>query len=229
MKVLVVDSDVDVRETVALAFAMRWPGSSVLVAGTTAAALDLVQSEGADLVIAERDLPDRNGCTVVEAVRRLSEVPMIVLSAQSSASDVVRGLEAGADDYLGKPFSPFELLARAGAVLRRTRRDAKIESGGVLRAGAIVVNQDTAETTVGERLVRLSPTEFKLLTILVRNAGKVVSRDILMRDIWGEDASPADAYLVKLHVQHLRRKLGDDGLHPRIIHTVRGFGYKVAN
>ncbi len=173
------------------------------------------------------NLPDQDGFSVLEKVREGSQLPVIMLTVRASEPERVKGLEMGADDYMAKPFSPFELVARASAVLRRSGARGFGPPSGVLQAGAISLNPDTAEVFVDEERVKLSPTEFKILSLLVENAGKVVTPDILIKQIWGIDRTSGDTHLIKLHIQHLRRKLGDTGVNPRFVMNVRGFGYKV--
>ncbi len=227
MKILLVEDDPEVGETVSMAFSMRWPETTVHRSETGRDALATMAKGGFDLAILDVNLPDMDGFTILENIRKSSSLPVIMLTVRASDRDKVRGLEMGADDYLGKPFSPFELLARAAAVLRRANNSTPVQESNVLTAGSIRLNQDTAEVFVDDRPVKLSPTEFKMLEILVQNAGKVVTRDTLIKTIWGMDPAAADAYLIKLHIQHLRKKLGDNGMQPKFIITVRGFGYKV--
>ena len=227
MKILLVEDDPDVGETVSMAFSMRWPDSEVHRSETGKEALAAASKGSFDLVILDVNLPDMDGFAILENLRKTSAVPVIMLTVRASDRDKVRGLEMGADDYLGKPFSPFELLARAAAVLRRANNAGPVQGQNILTAGLIKLNQDTAEVFVQDQAVKLSPTEFKMLELLMQNAGKVVTRDTLIKTIWGMDPAAADAYLVKLHIQHLRKKLGDNGIQPKFIITVRGFGYKV--
>ncbi|MBI4310277.1 MAG: response regulator transcription factor [Chloroflexi bacterium] len=227
MKILLVEDDPEVGETVSMAFSMRWPDTLVQRSETGKEAIAAVAKGGLDLVILDVNLPDMDGFTILDSIRKRSKVPVIMLTVRASDRDKVRGLEMGADDYLGKPFSPFELLARAAAVLRRAASSSQVQEASVLAAGVIKLNQDTAEVFVADQPVKLSPTEFKMLELLVQNAGKVVTRDTLIKNIWGMDPAAADAYLIKLHIQHLRKKMGDNGVQPKFIITVRGFGYKV--
>ena len=227
MKILLVEDDPEVAETVSMAFSMRWPESEVHRSEMGRDAIATVTHDPFDLMILDVNLPDMDGFTILEEVRKRSTVPVIMLTVRASDRDKVKGLEMGADDYLGKPFSPFELLARASAVLRRANSNAPGGNQSVLTAGSIKLNQDTAEVFVDDEPVKLSPTEFKMLELLVQNAGKVVTRDTLIKAIWGMDPAAADSYLIKLHIQHLRKKLGDSGVSPKFIITVRGFGYKV--
>ncbi len=230
MKVLIVEDDPDVAETVEVAFSLRWPDCATIIHGTGKGALEAVRQNEFDLAILDLNLPDMDGFSILENIRKLSQVPVIMLTVRGSEADRVRGLEKGADDYIQKPFSPLELQARASAVIRRaaSREPKKTEPvSNKLQAGPISINPETAEVMVDGGHVKLSPTEFKILTLLVENAGKIVPRDTLIQSVWGMEPSRADAYLVKLHMQHLRRKLGDSGAKSRLIVTVRGFGYRI--
>ncbi|MBI4202931.1 MAG: response regulator transcription factor [Chloroflexi bacterium] len=227
MRILLIEDDREVAETVSMAFSMRWPEAEVHCSETGGGAIAAAGKTPFDLVILDVNLPDMDGFAVLESLRKSSTVPVIMLTVRASDRDKVRGLEMGADDYMAKPFSPFELLARAGAVLRRAANPGAAQHASILSAGAIRLDKGTAEVFVQDQAVKLSPTEFKMLELLVQNAGKVVTRDTLIKSIWGMDPAAADSYLIKLHIQHLRKKLGDNGTQPKFIITVRGFGYKV--
>lgn len=227
MNILIIEDDPEVGETVSMAFSMRWPDSSVQVQQNGQGGLKVLDAQPIDLVILDVNLPDMDGFTILQTIRQKSKVPVIMLTVRAAGPEKVRGLEMGADDYLAKPFSPFELLARATAVLRRAAAGPGAAEQAVFEAGPLRVNQSTAEVFVDDQPVKLSPTEFKILSLLVQNAGKVVSRDSIISEIWGIEPGAADAYLIKLHIQHLRKKLGDTGVTPKFIFTVRGFGYRV--
>ncbi len=228
MKVLIIEDDPEVAETVQMAFSVRWPDSQVLVKDTGHGGIDAVAAGNADLVVLDVNLPDQDGFSVLQTIRKSSQVPVIMLTVHASESDKVKGLQLGADDYLAKPFSPFELLARASAVLRRSRATNPAEPDhAVLKAGAITLNPETIDVAVDQRPIKLSPTEFKILALLVGNAGKMVKRETIAREIWGTETPVGAPYLLKLHIQHLRQKLGDTGAESKFIVTVRGFGYKV--
>jgi DNA-binding response OmpR family regulator len=228
MKILAVEDDQEVAETVTMAFSMRWPEAHIESRDTCKSALEALAKVSFDLVILDVNLPDGDGFSLLETIRKTSRVPVIMLTVHSSESARVRGLEMGADDYVVKPFSAFELLARASAVLRRGSDSVAAGPPCLLQAGSIKLNPQTAEVFVQERPVRLTPTEFKILMLLAQNAGKVVTHRSLIQEIWGITPRAAEAYLVKLHIRHLRRKLGDQGSQPKIILNVRGFGYKLA-
>ena len=229
MKILVVEDDPEVAETVSMAFSMRWPESDVCVQDTGSGALNALAKQSYDLVILDVNLPGQNGFDVLSTIRQTSQVPVIMLTVRASGPDKVKGLVQGADDYMTKPFSPFELLARASAVLRRSTTNGKESKPSTLQFGQIRVDPDTADVFVQGRQVRLSPTEFKILCLLVQAAGKVISRNSLIKHVFDIEATPADAYLLKAHIQHLRRKLGDNAVESKLIMTVRGFGYKLCS
>ncbi len=227
MKVLVIEDDPEVGETISMVFSMRWPDAQVTVKETGKEGIAANRCDTFDLAVLDVNLPDIDGFEVLRKIRETSAIPVIMLTVRATETDRVRGLEMGADDYLAKPFSPFELLARASAVLRRVGARARTSEPRILQAGQIRIDAGAAEVYVDDRPVNLTPTEFKILAMLVENADKVVTRDALIDEVWDMNASSADAYLVKLHIQHLRKKLGDSGVDPKVIITVRGFGYKV--
>jgi len=144
MKVLVVEDDPEVGETINMAFTMRWPDADVSLRDTGNGAIEAAAKENYDLVVLDVNLPDRDGFAVLEGIRSVSRVPVIMLTVRASEADKVRGLEMGADDYVAKPFSPFELLARASAVLRRTRNSDSAPQSRIMQAGPIKVDPDSA-------------------------------------------------------------------------------------
>ncbi len=227
MRVLVIEDDVEVAETISMAFSMRWPDAQVAIEEAGNAGLGALRGDAFDLVVLDVNLPDIDGFEVLARIRETSLIPVIMLTVRASETDRVRGLEMGADDYVAKPFSPFELLARASAVLRRSDGGTRARSPRILEVGQVRIDTDAAEVFVDGRQVNLTPTEFKILAMLVQNADKVVTRDDLIETVWEMNSSSADSYLVKLHIQHLRKKLGDSGVDPKFIITMRGFGYKV--
>lgn len=230
MRVLIGEDDPLVVETVSMAMSIRWPDCEVLTESTGGGTLHTATSEHVDLLILDVNLPDMEGFDVLQEIRKVSKVPVIMLTVRASDRDKVKGLEMGADDYLAKPFSAFELVARASAVLRRSSAEASGEHSDreLIEAGAVRLNPANAEVTVHDMPVKLTPTEFRILELLVRNAGNVVRPELLLKEVWGIEHSVSDNHLIKLHMKNLRRKLGDDATRPEIIVTVRGFGYKVA-
>jgi two-component system OmpR family response regulator len=194
-------------------------GHDVEVVARGAAALDRLAGGGVDLVVLDLGLPDMDGLDVARRVAR--GVPVVMLTARGDEPERMAGFAAGADDYLPKPFSPRELVARVRAVLRRGASDD--ERAGGLAVGELALEPDAREATVGGEAVELTLKEFDLLWYLVDNRGLVVSRDALLERVWGY-AEPGATRTVDQHVAQLRRKLG--GACP--IETVRGLGYKVA-
>ncbi|MFV0633481.1 response regulator transcription factor [Demequina sp.] len=183
-------------------------------------------ADDADLVILDLGLPDIDGVEVARRIRDKGlQVPILMLTARADEVDLVVGLDAGADDYVTKPFRLAELLARVRALLRRRIAE---EAGGELAVGGVRVDVAGHRAFVDDRELQLSGKEFDLLHLLVANAGSVVSRDTLMRDVWGADAG-APSKTLDMHVSWLRRKLGDDASDPTYITTVRGMGFRFEN
>jgi len=193
-------------------------------------AVELARREKPDLVILDLMLPELNGLEVCRILRRETTVPILMLTAKSEEVDKVVGLEVGADDYLTKPFSMRELLARIHAMLRRAEMNRQVEKAdscaGRLQAGSIEIDTSRHTITNKGKILELSPKEFDLLCFLVRNKGQVFNRDILLSKVWGYDFS-GDTRTVDVHIRWLREKLEDDPESPRILITVRGVGYKV--
>jgi two-component system, OmpR family, alkaline phosphatase synthesis response regulator PhoP len=200
-------------------------GFSVTTAGNGVDALAMIQRARPDLVVLDLALPGMDGLDVARLVRRDSNVPIIMLTARVEESDKLVGLELGADDYITKPFSPRELVARVRAVMRRSESAA--ERGDVIRAGDLVLDVPRMKTTVAGRSVDLTTTEFQLLATLVRHPGRVFTRAQLldaMRGIAVESFERA----IDAHVKNVRRKIEPDPRNPRYVLTVYGIGYKCA-
>jgi len=183
-------------------------------------------AHSADLVILDLGLPDIDGVDVARRIREQGlSVPLLMLTARAEEVDLVVGLDAGADDYVTKPFRLAELLARVRALLRR---NADAELAGEVSAGGVRVDVSGHRAYLDDKELQLSGKEFDLLQVLVAHAGSVVSRDQLMREVW--DADPhAPSKTLDMHVSWLRRKLGDDAAKPRFITTVRGMGFRFEN
>ncbi|MDH6127561.1 two-component system OmpR family response regulator [Kitasatospora sp. GP82] len=224
---LVVDDEPNIREL--LSASLRFSGFRVASAATGEEALEAVAAERPDLVVLDVMLPDLDGFTVVERLREQSRwpqsgehVPVLFLTAKDGTGDKVHGLAAGADDYVTKPFSLEELIARIRAILRR--------AGGPTEDGRLVVGDLTLdplahEVSRGGRTVSLSPTEFKLLHYLMANVGRVVSKAQILDHVWAYDFG-GDLSIVESYISYLRRKLDSGPAHgPKLIHTVRGIGY----
>src|SRR6266513_4915673 len=177
-----------------------------------------------DLVILDIMLPGIDGLTICKEIRKLSQVPIIMLTARDEVTDKVVGLEVGADDYLTKPFHPQELVARAKALLRRARTEP--DQPKLVRAGKLEVDIERHEVRFGEERVQLRPKEFDLLALLARHPGRVFQRSELLDLVWGYDF-PGYTRTVDVHVQQLREKLAGGGVSDPAVHTVWGVGYKL--
>jgi two-component system, OmpR family, response regulator RegX3 len=208
----------------ALSYMLRKEGFEVAVAPTGTDALDEFDRSGADLVLLDLMLPGLSGTEVCRQLRTRSSVPVIMLTAKDSEVDKVVGLELGADDYVTKPFSSRELLARIRAVLRRGTDPAEVVLA-VLEAGPVRMDVERHVVTVAGQSVRLPLKEFELLELLLRNAGRVLTRGQLIDRIWGADYV-GDTKTLDVHVKRLRAKIEPDPARPIHLLTVRGLGYK---
>ncbi|HSD80887.1 MAG TPA: response regulator transcription factor [Solirubrobacteraceae bacterium] len=232
-RILLVEDEASIAEP--FAHALDRQGFEPIVAGTGADALRLARDERPDLVLLDLNLPDVDGRDVCRELRRASDVPIVMVTARGTETDRVVGLELGADDYVVKPFSVAEVVARIRAVLRRTRAGAAAAGAGAAAPAAPdVVRIDGLEVDLGARRafldggeLELRRKEFDLLARLVRDAGRVVTREDLMTDVWDENWFGSTKTL-DVHIGWLRGKLGDDPSRPRFIHTVRGVGFRFA-
>ena len=206
---------------------LRQGGYSVLSAMDGIAGLELFREHNPDLVVLDLMLPRLDGLEVCQRVRAESEVPIIMLTARVEEEDRVAGLEMGADDYVTKPFSPRELAARVRAVLRRASADTAARSGAPLVHGDILVDTQKRTATLDGSALKLTPTEFRLLTLLVRTPGKTFTREEIIERVFGYDFDGFDR-TVDSHVSGLRRKL-DRGGDRKYIQTVYGVGYRLGD
>jgi len=223
MKVLVVDEEPDVRKLVAMSFHMQQPSWEVIDAEDGPEALETIERERPDVVLLDIGLPDMSGFEVLKAIRLFSDVPVIMLTVRDDELSKVQGLELGADDYVTKPFSHLELLARVRAVLRRAQT-LPLAHERPFVSGDIRVDFDRREATVRGRPVALTGTEYRLLYHLVRNAGQVMTHEALLARVWGREYTDEISYL-KSYVNRLRNKLEKDPHRPEYILTEYGVGY----
>jgi DNA-binding response OmpR family regulator len=224
MPILVVEDDVDLLDI--LAFSLRRAGHEVMTAHDGEGGLRKFRSERPRLVLLDINLPRMSGWDVCRTIRSESNTPIIVLSGADDDEDIVRGLLLGADDYVTKPFSPKQLLARVESVLRRANdsNGRMLVGWETISAGDIVIEPQRRTVRRNEQEVNLTPIEFKLLYELVLHEGQVLPHKSLTDRIWGYDGID-DALLLKGHVRNLRKKLDDDFASPVYIHTVAGVGY----
>jgi two-component system KDP operon response regulator KdpE len=221
--VLVVADEDSVRRV--LTRSLPAHGYRVVEASTGADALRHAASYVPDLVLLDLRLPDMDGVEVARRLREWSSIPILVLSARGEEKSKVEALDAGADDFLTKPFGFQELLARLRAALRRAARPG-VATKPVFTSGHLRVDVEARRVDVEGREVRLTPTEFKLLAVLVRHAGRVVTHGHLLREVWGPDSPQENQYL-RVYMTHLRRKLEPDPLKPRLFETDAGVGYRL--
>ncbi|MDA8438134.1 MAG: MtrAB system response regulator MtrA [Propionibacterium sp.] len=221
-RILVVDDDVALAEM--LQIVLRQEGFDTVWCATGDRALAAFHDVRPDLVLLDLMLPGRDGIDVCRDIRDGSDVPIIMLTAKSDTMDVVVGLEAGADDYVSKPFKAKELIARVRTRLRRSTSDTD-EAAGVYQIGDISINTQGHKVQRGDSLIQLTPLEFDLLLALARKPRQVFSREVLLEEVWGYRHA-ADTRLVNVHVQRLRSKVERDPEHPEIVVTVRGIGYR---
>ena len=225
MKVLIIDDEPDIREIISIAFNLRWPEASVLTAGSGAQGLEITREEKPDIIILDVTLPDAEGFEVCKQIRALTDAPVVFLTARDSEVDKVKGLEAGADDYIVKPFNHLELLARVRAMLRRHRTQGLDGPESQYAKGKLRIDFGARTVSVNGASVDLPPLEYSVLYHLVKNANKVIPHKTLLAKVWGREYVDQVDYL-KVHVQRLRSKLEDDPQHPTIIVTERGVGYR---
>lgn len=223
--VLVIDDDKTLLRLLQEALAKA--GYQVILASNGIDGLQELYARQPDLVILDVMMPRMDGWETLTRIRQISRVPVIMLTAKDAEQEKVRGFSLGVDDYVTKPFSFAELVARAGAVLRRSRTAAPITKNKRFSSGDLVLDVDAHRVTKGGKLVELTPTEFRLLETLAEHAGRVLTHEQLLEKVWGYDAGEDTGY-IKRYIWYLRQKLEDDPTNPQHILTERGFGYSFA-
>lgn len=220
-RVLVVDDEPQIRRFLRAALSAQ--GYEVIEAGSVHEALARATSDKPHMVVLDLGLPDGDGLMVVQSLRQWTDVPILILSVRGQEADKIAALDAGADDYLTKPFSTGELLARLRAAIRRTthnEQDSRIEAGG------LVIHLDRRMVTVDGNEVRLTATEYSLLHTLARHAGRVMTHRQLLQAIWGPGYEE-EAHILRVNISNLRRKLEPAPLHPQYLITEPGVGYRL--
>lgn len=224
MKILIIEDDRAIVEAISLALQMNWPDTILLSAHLGEVGIELFQSENPDAIILDLGLPDISGFEVLKRIRLFSEVPILILTVRSDESDIVKGLEWGADDYVIKPFRQKELLSRIKLV---TRRRGAIAEGAPLVCGQLQFEPSTGQLFHEGREVNLTRTEVSIISHLMRNVGRVVTHSGLAEAVWGVDY-PDAADGLRVHIRRLRTKLESDPSDPKIILTRAGMGYMLA-
>jgi DNA-binding response OmpR family regulator len=226
VKILVVDDEPDVASLIGMGIHYHRPDHQVIEVHDAEAALDAVEREHPDVVVLDLAMPGKDGFAVLRELRdKGDEVPVIVLTAKALEGDRVKGLELGADDYVTKPFSQKELVARIDAVLRRQRAAMSHRRANVFQHRELRIDFAQRRVQVGDRVVSLTPTEYNLLYHLVTNAGRLMPHETLLAKVWGHEYRDEVHYL-KVYVGRLRSKLERDPQQPVYILTVRGVGYQ---
>lgn len=226
MNILVCDDDKEIVE--AIEIYLQQEGYHIIKAYDGEQALALLKENEVHLLIIDVMMPKLDGIRATLKIREESSIPIIILSAKSEDADKILGLNIGADDYITKPFNPLELVARVKSQLRRYTKlgNAAENSQTVYTVGGLMINDDLKEVTVDGEVVRLTPIEYNILLLLVKNQGKVFSIDQIYENIWNEDAIGADN-TVAVHIRHIREKIEINPKEPRYLKVVWGVGYKV--
>ena len=224
MKLLVIEDDPEIQEVISVYFEMSWPEAKVIPCLKGKKGIELSESEKPDVIILDIGLPDMSGFEVLKEIRSFSNVPVIILTVKGEEQDKVKGLELGADDYMVKPFSAAELLARIRTVLRRT--EAPLPMREPLRLGELVIEPGPRKVVLHGEEIKLSPIEYNLLYLLAVNEGRVLTREVLLSRVWGEEylGSPDN---LKTCIRRLRKKIEKDPRNPGLILT-RGGGYMLS-
>lgn len=221
--ILFADDDLDLQQAVGLT--LEGSGFEVVFADNGLQALELWRSHSIDLVILDIMMPSINGLSVCRSIRQVSEVPILLLTGRGREEDVVTGIEAGADDYVIKPFRPRELIARIQALLRRANSYTQM-SRKQIAFNNLTLDLEARRVIYHDRSIPVSPLEFQLLKYLMQNAGVVLSKEELLKNVWGYVSTGADMNMIEATVRRLRKKVELDPSQPRFIHTVWGTGYR---
>jgi len=226
LKVLIIEDNPQIVRDISFCLQVRYPEVAVVSVGEERKGLDMIETESPDLVMVDSSLPNVDILELVNQIREFSDVPLIILFEAATDMDRARGLEMGADEYINKPFSPIELLARVKALLRRTQGFGFKPERFISIGGELTINNDTHEVllSAGKR-VKLTPIEYHLLLELVRNNGRVLTHSNLVEKVWGSE-DVCDQSYVKKYIYRLRSKLENDAGKPQMLLTERGIGYK---
>jgi two-component system KDP operon response regulator KdpE len=221
LKALIIEDSPEVVEAVSLCLRLRWPEVDISVAHGGGPGQEILKAEAIDIVILDINLPDTDGFDVLKRIRSLSDVPVVILTVRGRDDDQAKGLEMGADDYIAKPFRPRDLVARVNAVLRRSYSPRTEAQPRIVR-GSLTLNFTSNEASLNDRVIKLTPTEARLLYILMENTEDTLTSERLTREVWGRELESTDA--LRTYVKRLRVKLQDSP--PRMLLTDHGEGYK---
>ena len=202
-------------------------GYDVLTASTGSEAFSMISSHCPDLVLLDLGLPDLDGSTIIEVVRQWTQLPIIVVSARSGEKDKVDALDKGADDYITKPFSPEELLARVRVALRHLRSSTTVQNSGRFEARGLVIDYDKHMVYVDGNSVHLTQNEFKIVSLLSRCAGKVLTYHFILKELWGPQTSGNSNQILRVNMANIRRKIEANPADPKYIFTEVGVGYRM--
>ena len=219
-KILLVEDDGQIASY--LGELLRAEGFDTQIAGSKKEAGECLLAKAFDLVILDVSLPDGNGFSICAEIKREYEIPVIFLTASGDEYSVVAGLDMGADDYIAKPFRPRELISRIRSVLRRCKKEQRILSCGDLR-----VNVSLATVTKGEKELFLSALEYRLLLLLLQNKGQILTRNQLLEEIWDASGEYVNDNTLSVYMKRLREKIEENTQSPRLLHTIRGIGYRM--
>jgi len=222
MKVMIIEDSPEVVEAVSLCLQLRWPETDIIVSAEGSRGVETLKASPFDMLILDINLPDMDGFRVLQEVRTFSNIPTIILTVRGKEDDQTRGLEMGADDYIVKPFRPRDLVARVNAVLRRYSSGGIGKEKPTIVRGKLSLNLTNNEVTLRDKKTKLTPTEAKLLYILMENPEETLSGERISNEVWGRQ--PTDTDELRTYIRRLRNKLKDNP--PRIILTDYGEGYK---
>lgn len=221
-KILLVEDDSQIAAY--LGELLRAEGFDTQIAGSKKEAGECLLAQDFDLVLLDVSLPDGNGFSICAEIKKEYEIPVIFLTASGDEYSVVAGLDMGADDYIAKPFRPRELISRIRSVLRRCKKEQRILSCGDLK-----VNVSSATVTKGEKELFLSALEYRLLLILLQNKGQILTRNQLLEEIWDASGEYVNDNTLSVYMKRLREKIEENPQSPRLLHTIRGIGYRMEN
>ncbi len=224
--ILVCDDDKDIVDAIKIYLSAE--GYNILTAYDGSEAIEVLKNNTVHLLLIDIMMPKMDGIKATSKIRETSSLPIIFLSAKSEDTDKILGLNIGADDYITKPFNPMELVARVKSAIRRYTEfgNLNVDNNAVFKTGGLIINDETKEVSVDGEIIKLTPIEYNILLLLVKNSGKVFSIDQIYESIWNEEAIGADN-TVAVHIRHIREKIEINPKEPKYLKVVWGVGYKI--